>query len=397
MSTVSLILNEDDVTHHLEVIKINLAKAGRFICMVAFAKRSGYNEIKALLKKRIAKGMKATFVVGIDFYQSEPEVLSSLLELKKGGKVDVYMGATGRDCTFHPKLYIFERRNRVKAIVGSANLTGGGLCNNYELSALLEGTKSELTAIIDAWILQLLDLKEIVEVDEALIADYARRKNIHDVQTAIAKKAMQNQLSKPITRFDALRDILQTMKADTSERGFYNQIKVRNLSLVEADKVLKAIISTRPLSSQQFLDLYTQLAKDLWHSGGLERGKNVLASNAAGFQSVLSSLSTVTPQSQAHLFNHLRNGFMPIDRAGTNVITEILHTLDKTKFAVMNQNSVAGLKKAEFQTYPEKPNKKNVDGALYAKFCNDADAVRDALGLADFSELDALLNYAYWP
>ena len=63
----------------------------------------------------------------------------------------------------------------------------------------------------------------------------------------------------------------------------------------------------------------------------------------------------------------------------------------------MNQNSVAGLKMAEFQNYPEKPNKNNVDGALYAKFCDDADAVRKALGLADFSELDALLNYAYWP
>ena len=85
-----------------------------------------------------------------------------------------------------------------------------------------------------------------------------------------------------------------------------------------------------------------------------------------------------------------------MNRAGTNVITEILHNQDKQIFAVMNQNSVSGLGLAEFYGYPKKPNKQNVDGAMYARFCADAKMVRQELGLADFSELDALLNYAYW-
>lgn len=46
--------------------------------------------------------------------------------------------------------------------------------------------------------------------------------------------------------------------------------------------------------------------------------------------------------------------------------------------------------------YPLRPNKQSVGGASYAKYCRQADEVRQALGLTDFTELDALFNYAYW-
>ncbi|HWE51464.1 MAG TPA: hypothetical protein VG273_16850 [Bryobacteraceae bacterium] len=45
--------------------------------------------------------------------------------------------------------------------------------------------------------------------------------------------------------------------------------------------------------------------------------------------------------------------------------------------------------------FPEKPNKNNVDAA-YADFCSKAGDLRDRLGLKNFSEFDALLDYAYW-
>ena len=62
----------------------------------------------------------------------------------------------------------------------------------------------------------------------------------------------------------------------------------------------------------------------------------------------------------------------------------------------MNQNAVSGLGLANIHEFSSKPNKENVNAERYAQFCQKAEIVRKELALTDFSELDALFNYAYW-
>ncbi len=56
-------------------------------------------------KDRIKEGMAVTIVVGIDFYQTDPDVILDLLKLRniapKLGAVKVYMGAEDAGCTMH--------------------------------------------------------------------------------------------------------------------------------------------------------------------------------------------------------------------------------------------------------------------------------------------------------
>lgn len=80
--------------------------------------------------------------------------------------------------------------------------------------------------------------------------------------------------------------------------------------------------------------------------------------------------------------------FNKIGGAGINTITETLHTIDNKRFAVMNQNSVAGMNRANY-FFPNK-----ITGMVYQNFCNNAQAVCKALKLKNFTELNALLNYA---
>jgi len=101
-------------------------------------------------------------------------------------------------------------------------------------------------------------------------------------------------------------------------------------------------------------------------------------------------------QERAAAFDHLLGHFRLVNRAGTNLSTEILHLLDQRRYAVMNQNSVAGLKLAGHLQFPDMPSKQNMTGEIYDRFCETADVVRAELGLLDYSELDALFNYAYW-
>lgn len=74
-------------------------------------------------------------VVGTDFAQTHPAVLEGLLPVQAAKVARAKAGAT-----FHPKVYCFVSGNEIKAIVGSANFTGGGTGSNQEACLLLEGS-----------------------------------------------------------------------------------------------------------------------------------------------------------------------------------------------------------------------------------------------------------------
>lgn len=133
-----------------------------------------------------------------------------------------------------------------------------------------------------------------------------------------------------------------------------------------------------------------------FHSSGLFRAQSAIAEHAPRFQQALAALLAAGPMDPEEAFQLLLEPFHEIPRAGTNLLSEILHALDAKRFAVMNRNSVAGLQLANVSAYPTKPTKKTVDAETYAAFCRDADRVRDALGLKNLSELDVVFNYAYW-
>lgn len=73
-------------------------------------------------------------VIGVEFAQTEPWVLRTLLKDDRL-RVGVAKG------TFHPKVYIGTKGEDVRAIVGSANFTGAAFSSNVELGVIMEGRK----------------------------------------------------------------------------------------------------------------------------------------------------------------------------------------------------------------------------------------------------------------
>lgn len=67
--------------------------------------------------------------VGIDFAGTDVNVLK---DFQNSNKVKIYKW----EYTFHPKIYVFYNRTKYKAIIGSANLTEGGMYNNDECAVL---------------------------------------------------------------------------------------------------------------------------------------------------------------------------------------------------------------------------------------------------------------------
>ncbi|MBA4179448.1 MAG: hypothetical protein C0506_02570 [Anaerolinea sp.] len=109
------------------------------LAAVAFAKRSGVAHIEAALEA-FAQTKSVTLAVGIDLRGTSIEGLESLRRaLPHNGQLLVFHNeAPAPHPSFHPKLYLFFSTDAALLIVGSNNLTYGGLFTNYEASAVFE-------------------------------------------------------------------------------------------------------------------------------------------------------------------------------------------------------------------------------------------------------------------
>jgi len=124
-----------------------------FQASVAFAKRSGVQHIENKLKEFIGKGKSARIVVGVDLGGTTSEGLEALLDaLGESGELLVNHDESAFT-TFHPKIYFFEGSEKSILIVGSGNLTQGGLYSNDEGFAIMELDPSDPDdlAVIDQY------------------------------------------------------------------------------------------------------------------------------------------------------------------------------------------------------------------------------------------------------
>jgi hypothetical protein len=127
-----------------------------FRAVVAFAKDSGVRYLaKPLHDFLAAQGNNAFITVGLDLDGTSLEGLQGLWRTLNGrGELLVFKeGQGGPSRTFHPKVFLFESVSHALAIVGSANLTQGGLFMNHEaaVAVTLDLADAGSTTILGAY------------------------------------------------------------------------------------------------------------------------------------------------------------------------------------------------------------------------------------------------------
>lgn len=104
-----------------------------FTGISAFASQAGVNG----LSKYIASAKKhlkiITIVTGVDQKGTSQEALLALLNLN----INAFVFYQPSFTIFHPKIYLFEGKDKSELIIGSANLTSQGLFTNVEASLLV--------------------------------------------------------------------------------------------------------------------------------------------------------------------------------------------------------------------------------------------------------------------
>lgn len=173
---------------HLKSIDKLIDTSDEVVFCVAFLKLSGLNKIIDKIK---AKKGKCLFYIGIDFYLTEPEALRKLF--RSGHNIFI----TKKDkCTYHPKIFYFRKDKNVSIIIGSANLTNGGLETNIEASLQIE---TELDSNIDHEVKYLISSFNDISIqikNELTISDYETRYNAYKLNHKEADIQFEMELQK---------------------------------------------------------------------------------------------------------------------------------------------------------------------------------------------------------
>lgn len=160
-------------THKEAIVRLfDVPNIERVIVSVAFVNRSGVELLEAQLKKHRAK-TKA--FIGIRNDITSTQGAKHLLDLG----ISLFLVDTGsRSVLFHPKLYLVKGAAHARLVIGSANLTIGGLNNNIEAGfaieldlknadekALVEGIEKEFDALAKDYPGHIIPVAKSAELD----------------------------------------------------------------------------------------------------------------------------------------------------------------------------------------------------------------------------------------
>lgn len=121
----------------------------RLTAMVAFARMSGVQHVEPALRTFVAAGGRADLTLGVDMRGTTFEATWYLMNAV-GPAGRVLLASAEPGATFHPKVFVFYDADttdsdapralgaatRALVVVGSSNLTGGGLYGNDEASTV---------------------------------------------------------------------------------------------------------------------------------------------------------------------------------------------------------------------------------------------------------------------
>lgn len=126
---------------------------------VAFLKSSGIKVIEDSLMMSLERGSEFELIVGLDFKTTDPKAMKYFIDLhKQNKKVHFFCygdkGENKNSVVFHPKIYLFHNSKETVSVVGSTNLTAGGLNTNFEVNTIFFEQKpvyySQLQAIYNS-------------------------------------------------------------------------------------------------------------------------------------------------------------------------------------------------------------------------------------------------------
>ncbi len=184
------------------IINQELQNADSSKIAVAFLKYSGLKVIEQSLDNCLKNNGNVEIIAGLDFKTTDPQSMHQLIRLQKqvqNFKFYCY-GDKNENKTyiiFHPKIYLFERGRETTGIIGSTNLTRGGLLTNFEVNVVIKETKPVYFSQLESIYNSVKFTDSIFSPDEEYLAGYS---DVYKAFLQNAKKATKDKGVQKVVR-----------------------------------------------------------------------------------------------------------------------------------------------------------------------------------------------------
>ncbi|MEL0659153.1 restriction endonuclease PLD domain-containing protein [Psychromonas arctica] len=380
---------------HLETINKMLSGAQKVYIAVAFLKSSGLTSVLTSIENVLINKGVVNLVIGLDLYITDAEALYVLYELKQKYKgVNLYLYKS-KSSTFHPKIYSVRNAKTKSTLIGSANLTNGGLISNTEASFYTKNNDDLFDQVVSFYE-EIITNSDCESASHLKIKAYEEECNIHNTEiekaTKKAKKIIHETLNSPL--------VMKYYKEYCSNPKEMDNLQQKRQNYKEAKKLVRKINSNNIKNKDDFISVYEKLVGaagegQLWHSGSIFRSKNIVAKSYKEFISFVEVATDkdILIQNPEQVFNKILPFKNSITGLGFNVITELLTTFKPSKFPVLNKNPIGSVKYLWGLEFKEPGSFKSNDYKSYAEFMS---TLSKDIGAEDFIETDHFLNYVYW-
>lgn len=388
---MKLLNNLNEEQSHVNELCECLKTSQKAYISVAFLKMSGLSLIMDALKKFLSNNGELQIIAGQNFGLTEPEALTCLFDLLKNhskSKLYLYKAASA-DCIFHPKMYLFESKNGGKIILGSANMTKGGISSNNEVSISLE---CKLDSKI--WEQSKATFNTYLANSEpASLLVIGQYKRFYDKQQKRNKDLADASLLPENTfNYAMLKKYLKAWDSKKLEQIFSERKK----SYQEAVKTLNKIADDPNLTRKKFIELLEELVvSGYWHSGELHRLRRFIYPSYRKFAELVRFIRDNKSKAPEYVFSEAMELVQNIKGASVNYVTEIMVSYNPQDFAILNRNPFRVLTEEAGITFKYK-RPRSFNGKEYAYYCEIIKEISEELGFSNMLEADSFFNEIYW-
>ena len=201
------------------IINQELQNANSTRIAVAFLKYSGLKVIEDSLIYCLNNNANVEIIAGLDFKNTDPQSIHYLIKLQKKVKgIKFYCYGDSMEhktrVVFHPKIYLFSKGHETTGIIGSTNLTRGGLLTNLEVNVVIKETKPLYFSQLEAIYNSVKFTDSVFSPDEEYLAAYSDvyKAFLQSEEKASKDKSIQKIVAETIKREEILPGPVPSIK-----------------------------------------------------------------------------------------------------------------------------------------------------------------------------------------
>lgn len=202
------------------IINQELQNAQSARIAIAFLKYSGIKVIEKSLNQCLKNNGSVEIIAGLDFKTTDPQSMHYLIQLQKSKpnlKFYCYgdKDANKNNIVFHPKIYLFQGKRETTGIVGSTNLTRGGLMTNFEANVIFKESKPLYFSQLEAIYNSVKFTDSVFSPDEEYSAGYSDvyKAFLQNEENAIKDKGVQEVVRQIRKREEFLPGTVPSLKS----------------------------------------------------------------------------------------------------------------------------------------------------------------------------------------